>query len=107
MTYEDWQCEILEEVALEVSSQNPLIIENVRYSEFVSKSQGRGRRRRREREIRLVTWRGKTWSIGNRLTQGLEFLMQDIFPEEMAMNSELDWLAAFLEALRNLPKRRR
>lgn len=102
---EDWKRRVLKEVRVEVASANPLIQDNVIYVEFVSRSNGRNRPKRKKlREVRLVTWRGKTQSIGNRMTKKLEFLMKDVFPEELVKNSCNDWIEAFLEALRDAEK---
>lgn len=105
---EDWKRRTIEEVATESLLENPLIRENVRYVEFLSRSNGRNRpKRKKSREVRLITWRGKSYSVGSKMTRKIEYLMQDVFPEELATSSPYDWLATFLDALRTAEKLRK
>ena len=98
---EQWQMDTLKQIALEIREENPLIQAGVKYVEFVSRSNGRKKSKRRKlREVRLVSYRGRTVSIGSRLTRQLEFLMQDIFPEDLTVDNGDDWLTSFINALK-------
>ncbi len=100
---EDWQIEALEEVAREVRATNPLITAGVSYTEFVSRSNGRNRKKRKKwREIRLVSYGGRTVQIGTRLSKKLERIMQEVYPEDLVVDSQDDWLTSFVNALREL-----
>ncbi len=98
---ETWEQEILEEIERELQKENPLVKQGVVLTEFVSKSRGHNRAPRKQwREVILVTYRGKTLAVGNRLTKKMEFLLQAVYPEKTAIGD--DWLIEFLTELRTI-----
>lgn len=103
--WENYQEQTLQEVNEQLASQDTLIKEGVVYVEFVSTSNGRGRKRRKKpREVSLVTWRGKTVSLGERMTKRVQSLMENVFPEERDSDK---WLENFKEALIQSVKKRK
>ena len=87
----------------------PVFLTGIRVSYFVSRSNGKGRkRRRRYREILMVSTDTTTVMIGCKLTRKIEFLMQDVFPEELAKTyfPESHWFDAFLHVLQTIVDRK-